>query len=59
MAKYKCTVIVEVDDTLVKRLGYSSVDDYLNECAFTVYDDEGDNICCEVREYEEIANGES
>lgn len=54
---YKCTVIVEVDNTLVKQLGYSSVDDYLNECVFTVCDDTGDDICCEVREYEEITNG--
>ena len=53
MSKYKCTVIVEVDNTLVKRLGYSSVADYLNKYVFTVCDD----ICCEVRECEEIVNG--
>ena len=57
MALYKCTIVVDVDEVLVKRLGYDSVDDYLNECVFTVYDDTGDDICCEVREYEEITNG--
>ena len=57
MAKYKCTIVVDVDEVLVKRLGYDSVDDYLDECVFTVYDDNGDDICCGVRDYEELTNG--
>lgn len=52
--KVKCTIIVEVDEKKLKLLGYDNSDDYLNDCTFSVYDDESDNIITEVREYEEI-----
>ena len=52
--KVKCTIIVEVDEEKLKLLGYDNSDDYLNECNFSVCDEEYDDIITEVREYEEI-----
>lgn len=57
MARYKCTIIVDVEDEKLSKLMYDSADDYLNDCDFNVLDYTGDDICCEVREYEEIVNG--
>lgn len=52
--KVKCTIIVEVDESKLEELGYECSDDYLNECCFEVWDEEGNDIALEVREYEEI-----
>lgn len=54
MAKYLCTVVVEVDENKVKLGGYDTNEDYLNDCSFTVYDDESEQILVEVRDYQEI-----
>ena len=52
--KYYCCIIVETDEEKLKRLGYSNVDDYLNECRFCVYDGDHDDICVGVEEYKPI-----
>lgn len=52
--KVKCTIIVEVDEKKLESLGYDNSDDYLNECTFSVCDEESEDIITEVREYEEI-----
>lgn len=52
MEKVTCIIKVEIDREKIKKLGYETVDDYLNECRFCVYDDEHDDICVEVEEYE-------
>jgi hypothetical protein len=52
MKKVRCSIAVEIDEEKLKRLGYETIDDYLNECRFCVYDDEHDDICIEVNEYE-------
>ena len=48
----KCTIHVEIDEDKLKRLGYDRIEDYLNECRFCVYDDEHDDICESVDEYD-------
>ena len=52
MEKVTCIIKVEIDREKIKKLGYETVDDYLNECRFCVYDDEDDDICVSVEEYE-------
>ena len=52
MKKIKCTITVDVDEEKMKRLGYTNIEDYLNECSFCVYDDEHDDICSSVDEYD-------
>jgi hypothetical protein len=54
MKKYLCKIVVEIDEEKLNFLGYSNAEDYLNECCFSVIDDEKDDICVEVREYDEI-----
>ena len=54
MKKVLCTIAVEVDEEVMKKHKYESIEDYLNECRFCVYNDEDDDICVEVREYEEV-----
>ena len=46
--------IIEIDEEKFNSLGYENAEDYLNECCFCVFDDEKDDICIEVREYDEI-----
>ena len=52
--KVKCAIIVEVDENKLEELGYKSVNDYLNECCFEMWDADGVDIITEVREYEQI-----
>lgn len=52
MEEVTCIIKVEIDREKIKKLGYETVDDYLNECRFCVYDDEDDDICTSVEEYE-------
>ena len=54
MKKYLCKIVVEIDEEKFNSLGYENAEDYLNECCFCVFDDEKDDICIEVREYDEI-----
>lgn len=54
MIKVKCEIIVEIDEEEMENLGYDDIDDYLNECKFSCIDDNENDICTEVREYEEI-----
>lgn len=54
MKKYLCKIVVEIDEEKLNFLGYANAEDYLNECKFCVFDDEEDDICVEVREYDEI-----
>ena len=54
MKKYLCSIVVEIDEEKLNFLGYANAEDYLNECCFSVIDDEKDDICVEVREYDEI-----
>lgn len=56
--KVRCTITVDVDTEVVKKLGYNNVDEYLNECNFSVVDDNGKDICSEVEEYEPIEEDE-
>ena len=51
MEEVTCIIKVEIDREKIKKLGYSTVDDYLNECRFCVYDDEHDDICTTVDKY--------
>ena len=53
-SKWKKLLVLSKLKLIVKRLkklGYETVDDYLNECRFCVYDDEHDDICTTVEEY--------
>ena len=52
--RVKCEVVVEVDTAKIKKLGYDSIEDYLNECSFQVIDDTDEDIEFEVRDYEVI-----
>lgn len=52
MRHIKCTLTVNVDEEKMKKLGYESIADYLNECSFCVYDDDHDDICGSVDEYD-------
>ena len=52
MEEVTCIIKVKIDREKIKKLGYSTVDDYLNECRFCVYDDEHDDICTTVEKYE-------
>lgn len=54
MKKVLCSIVVEVDEKVIKKQGYENIEEYLNECRFCVYNDEHDDICVEVREYDEI-----
>jgi hypothetical protein len=51
MEEVICLVSVAIDREKIKKLGYETIDDYLNECKFCVYDDENDDICVTVEEY--------
>ena len=51
MEEVTCIIKVEIDREKIKKLGYSTIDDYLNECRFCVYDDEHDDICTTVDKY--------
>ena len=52
MKHVTCTVTVNVDEEKMKKLGYENIADYLNECSFCVYDDDHDDICGSVDEYD-------
>lgn len=52
--KVICKIVVEVDEEVMEERGYDTIEDYLNECKFCVYNDDDDDICIEVREYESI-----
>ena len=52
--KVICKIVVEVDEEVMEERGYDTIEDYLNECKFCVYNDYDDDICTEVREYESI-----
>lgn len=49
--KVKCIIKVEIEEEKLKRLNYDTIEEYLNECRFCVYDDDHDDICIEVDEY--------
>lgn len=51
MEEVTCIIKVEINREKIKKLGYETADDYLNECKFCVYDDEHDDICVTVEEY--------
>ena len=51
MEEVTCIIKVAIDREKIKKLGYKTIDDYLNECRFCVYDDEHDDICTTVEEY--------
>lgn len=51
MKKVKCEIVVEVPDEI------EDVSEYLNDCRFCVYADNHDDICTEVRDYQEIEEG--
>ena len=58
MEEVTCIIRVGIDRDKIKRLGYETIDDYLNECKFCVYDDEHDDICTCVDEYMTDDNNE-
>ena len=51
--KATVVMVVNVDVDSVKELGYSSVEEYLNDCTFEVHDAENNDIEVESCDYED------
>ena len=49
--KVRVTLVVDVNEKNVKELGYSNVEEYLDDCTFVVHDADENNIYEEVEEY--------
>ena len=50
VTRVRCEIVVEVPDEKWKDK-YDSLEDYLNDCVFSVVDSENEDICTEVSEY--------
>ena len=56
MVRVRCTIVVELEDNVWKEQGYETLEDYLNDCRFNVYDHKHDDICTDVEDYEKIGD---